>query len=78
MLGLRHPGFEFRILCVEGSVISLSHHPQEVFLARFSLYVHKSGIKPDSFHFIYLAGYSVNDTDFTPVNTSWLDVGQVM
>ena len=27
------------------------HHPQEVFLAQFSLYVHKSGIKPDSFHF---------------------------
>ena len=28
-----------------------SHHPQEVFLAQFSLYVHKSGLKPDSFHF---------------------------
>ena len=25
-----------------------SHHPQEVVLAQFSLYVHKSGIKPDS------------------------------
>ena len=30
-----------------------SHHPQEVFLAQFSLYVHKGGLKPDSFHFIY-------------------------
>ena len=30
-----------------------SHHPQEVFLARFSLYVHKSGLKPDSFHFCW-------------------------
>ena len=29
-----------------------SHHPQEVILAQFSLYVHKSGLKPDSFHFI--------------------------
>ena len=29
-----------------------SHHPQEVLLAQFSLYVHKSGLKPDSFHFI--------------------------
>ena len=27
-----------------------SHHPQEVFLAQFSLYVHKGGLKPDSFH----------------------------
>ena len=30
----------------------LSHHPQEVFLAQFSLYVHKSGLKPDSFRFL--------------------------
>ena len=29
-----------------------SHHAQEVFLAQFSLYVHKGGLKPDSFHFI--------------------------
>ena len=29
-----------------------SHNPQEVLLAQFSLYVHKSGLKPDSFHFI--------------------------
>ena len=29
-----------------------SHHPQEVILVQFSLYVHKSGLKPDSFHFI--------------------------
>ena len=26
-----------------------SHHPQGVLLAQFSLYVHKSGLKPDSF-----------------------------
>ena len=31
----------------------LSHHPQEVLLAQFSLYVHKGGLKPDSFHFIW-------------------------
>ena len=31
-----------------------SHHPQEVLLAQFSLYVHKGGLKPDSFHFIYI------------------------
>ena len=28
-----------------------SHHPQEVLLAQFSLYVHKGGLKPDSFHY---------------------------
>ena len=30
-----------------------SHHPQEVLLAQFSLYVHKGGLKPDSFHFFF-------------------------
>ena len=29
-----------------------SQHPQEVLLAQFSLYVHKGGLKPDSFHFL--------------------------
>ena len=29
-----------------------SHHPQEVLLAQFSLYVHKGGLKPNSFHCI--------------------------
>ena len=37
--------------CVWRTVSSLSsHHPQEVLLAQFSLYVHKGGLKPDSFH----------------------------
>ena len=41
--------FEF---CVWRTVSSQSsHHPQEVLLAQFSLYVHKGGLKPDSFHF---------------------------
>ena len=39
--------------CVWRKVSSqLSHHPQEVLLAQFSLYVHKGGLKPDSLHFI--------------------------
>ena len=39
--------------CVWRTVSSqTSHHPQEVLLAQFSLYVHKGGLKPDSFHFI--------------------------
>ena len=45
--------------CVWRTVSSQSsHHPQEVLLAQFSLYVHKGGLKPDSFHFIYF--YNVN------------------
>ena len=41
--------------CVWRTVSSQSsHHPQEVLLAQFSLYVHKGGLKPDSFHFVTL------------------------
>ena len=42
--------------CVWKTVSSHSSHhphdPQEVLLAQFSLYVHKGGLKPDSFHFL--------------------------
>ena len=39
--------------CVWRTVSShSSHHPQEVLLAQFSLYVHNGGLKPDSFHLI--------------------------
>ena len=45
------PNFES---CVWRTVSSQSsHHPQEVLLAQFSLYVHKGGLKPDSFLFIF-------------------------
>ena len=38
--------------CVWRTVSSQSsHHPQEVLLAQFILYVHKGDLKPDSFHF---------------------------
>ena len=41
--------------CVWRTVSShSSHHPQEVIPTQFSLYVHKSGLKPDPFHFICL------------------------
>ena len=36
-----------------------SHHPQEVLLAQFSLYVHKGGLKPDSFYLHSLV-FSIN------------------
>ena len=40
--------------CVWRTVSSQSsHHPQEVLLAQFSLYVQKGGLKPDSFHFYH-------------------------
>ena len=49
MLGLRLPLLES---CVWRAVSSHpSHYPQEVLLAQFSLYVHKGGLKPHSFHF---------------------------
>ena len=39
--------------CVWRTVSSeSSHHPQEVLLAQFSLYVHKGGLRPDSFNFL--------------------------
>ena len=39
--------------CVWRAVSShSSHHPQEVLLAQFSLYVHKGGLKPDLYHTI--------------------------
>ena len=47
--------------CVWRRVSSQSyHHPQEVLLAQFSLYVHKGGLKPDSFHFfIYVCSHDM-------------------
>ena len=46
--------------CVWRAVLSQSsHHPQEVFLAQFNLYVHKSGLKPDSFYFRNSSDHSV-------------------
>ena len=44
-----------------------SHHPQEVLLAQFSLYVHKGGLKPDSFHFFFFGLHGLN-TDIFALN----------
>ena len=44
-------GFNFYFFCLEGSVIALISPSSGGSPARFSLYVHKSGLKPDSFHF---------------------------
>ena len=53
--------------CVWRTVSSQSsHHPQEVLLAQFSLYVHKGGLKPDSFHFASLHNL-LGPTYFSPM-----------
>ena len=40
-----------------------SHHPQEVLLAQFSLYVQKTGLKRDSFHVFSLSEIHAFSTD---------------
>ena len=47
-----------------------SHHPQEIILAQFSLYVHKGGLKPDSFHFIRQYNL-INDIEYLPCALPW-------
>ena len=47
-----HQGLNFESCVWRAVSTHLSHHPLEVLLAQFSLYVHKSGLKSDSFHFI--------------------------
>ena len=49
VLGLRSPRFESYVWRAVSS--QSSHHPREVLLAHLNLYVNKSGIKPDLFHF---------------------------
>ena len=57
-----HQGSNFES-CVWRTVSSQSsHHPQEVLLAQFSLYVHKGGLKPDSFQHIHKLDYDLINT----------------
>ena len=63
--------------CVWRTVSSKSsHHPQEVLLAQFSLYVHKGGLKPDSFHFISFMYYICTILDQR--RRCWADVVQIL
>ena len=62
VLGLRPPGSNFES-CVWRTVSS--HHPREVPLAQFSLYVHKCGLKPDSFHFSFVTATMSKFLDVT-------------
>ena len=48
-----------------------SHHPEEVLLVQFSLYVHKGGLKPHSFHFFFKdLGQKEVSVHNLPANTS--------
>ena len=59
--------------CVWRTVSSQSsHHPQEVLLAQFSLYVHKGGLKPDSFHLSSLSLQSQKAV-FAHLLVKWTD-----
>ena len=78
--------------CVWRTVSShSSDHPQEVLLAQFSLYVHKGGLKPDSFHLFsdlrydfkiswqslenWLTGYRKANFHFGPSSTVGQTIG---
>ena len=59
--------FESCVWRIESS--QSSHHPQKVLLAQFSLYVHKGGLKPDSFHFYKKADVIMSLWKHTPSNS---------
>ena len=64
--------------CVWRTVSSQSsHHPQEVLLAQFSLYVHKGGLKPDSFHF-YQHDHNISTSCFHVDSPSTTLPGQIL
>ena len=61
--------------CVWRTVSSQSsHHPQEVLLAQFSLYVHKGGLKPDSFHFICQGNFHHKTPSCRKIRSVYSDV----
>ena len=64
--------------CVWRTVSSQSsHHPQEVLLAQFSLYVHKGGLKPDSFHFQRIRGHQRLNLSICPNNIYMVPKGYI-
>ena len=59
--------------CVWRTVSSQSsHQPQEVPLAQFSLYVHKGGLKPDTFHFPTQSVHSIPHHILTVSVATWV------
>ena len=76
VLGLNPPArLVLRILCLGAVLVSShsSHHPQEVFLVQFSLYVHKGRLKPIFFLFFLSLIHFIRPTHITcaaPVRTT--------
>ena len=63
--------------CVWRTVSSQSsHHPQEVLLAQFSLYVHKGGLKPDLFHFIQ--AYMMEGNPFDEISGDFIITSRIV
>ena len=57
--------------CVWRTVSSQSsHHPQGVLLAQFSLYVHKGGLRPDSFHLVMRSGAKTTNSVLSSLSLS--------
>ena len=64
--------------CVWRTVSSQSSHPpQEVLLAQFSLYVHKGGLKPDSFHLFRPLTITVNQSLTTGIFPQKIKIAKV-
>ena len=77
-----HQGSNFES-CVWRTVSSQSsHHPQEVLLAQFSLYVHKGDLKPDSFHLPQRVVHQERDSprisNETPIIIAKWNVGLIL
>ena len=65
--------------CVWRTVSSQSsHHPQEVLLAQFSLYVHKGGLKPDSFLFPHIKVAYFFPTSLGTIPDKWTRIQQII
>ena len=65
--------------CVWSTVSSQSsHHPQEVLLAQFSLYVHKGGLKPYSFHFHFDHVYKMIIWEVGHCLQRWPNIGPTL
>ena len=57
------------------AIYLIYYNPQEVLLAQFSLYVHKGGLKPDSFQYlIYYCTYSVLLPSYWIIGYHWIDI----
>ena len=58
--------------CVWRTVSSQSsHHPQEVLLAQFSLYVHKGDLKRDSFHLLCIKSHNPLESSRGAFSICW-------